>query len=409
MDQTIETVIVGGGQAGLSTSYFLSQRGREYVVLEQAPAAGNAWRNGRWDSFTLVTPNFTILIPGAEYHGNDPGGYLPRDEIVAYFERYVERFALPVQYNTCVSSVEPNNAGYIVKTGHDTFHAANVVIASGFFQRPKLPSYSSHLPAHITQVHSGKYRSSRALPPGAVLVVGSAQSGCQIAEELYKSGRRVYLCTCSTGRAPRRYRGKDIFEWLGMIGFLDRTPDQLPSPQARFAGNPQLTGAHGGHSLSLHQFSRDGVRLLGHLRDVQDGRLVLAPDLRDCLATADKFEADIVKRIDGYIQKNGLDAPEDELPHLQDGYSVEPVTELDLASAGISAVVWAIGYTFDYSLVKLPVTTEDGYPIQQRGVTRYAGLYFIGLPWLYKLKSGFIFGVGEDAAYIAEHIISRAK
>ncbi|HEY3340742.1 MAG TPA: NAD(P)/FAD-dependent oxidoreductase, partial [Anaerolineae bacterium] len=329
MYQTIETVIVGGGQAGLSTSYYLSQQGREHVVLEQAPAAGNAWRNGRWDSFTLVTPNLSISIPGAEYDGDNPEGYLPRDEVVAYFERYVQRFALPVQYNTCASAVEPDGAGYIVKAGHDTFHAANVVIASGFFQRPRLPPCSSHLPAHITQVHSGKYRNPRALPPGAVLVVGSAQSGCQIAEELYQSGRRVYLCAGGAGRVPRRYRGKDIFVWLSLIGFLDRTPDQLPSPQARFAGYPQLTGAHGGHSLNLHQFSRDGVQLLGHLRDVHDGRLVLAPDLHDSLATADKFEADIVKRIDGYIQKNGRDAPEEELPHLQEGYSVEPVTELD--------------------------------------------------------------------------------
>ena len=405
----IETVIVGGGQAGLSTSYYLTHQGRAHVVLEQAPAAGNAWRNDRWDSFTLVSPNWAIRMPGAEYKGDAPEGFLPRDEIVAYFERYVAQFALPVQYNTCVTSVEANEAGYVVKTDRETFHAANVVIASGLFQQPRIPPYSSQLPPAITQLHSGKYRNPRALPPGAVLVVGSAQSGCQIAEELYQSGRKVYLCVCNAGRVPRRYRGKDIFEWLNVVGFLDRTPDRLPSPKARFAGNPHLSGAHGGHTLNLHQFSRDGVQLLGHLHDVQDGKLILAPDLHDCLAKADQFEADIVKLVDGYIQKNELTAPEEELPHLRNGYAVEPITELDLASAGISTVIWAIGYTFDFSMVKLPITADDGFPIQQRGITSYTGLYFIGMPWLYKQKSGFILGVGEDAAYITEHIVSHGR
>jgi putative flavoprotein involved in K+ transport len=409
MSQQIETVIVGGGQAGLATSYYLAQQKRAHVVLEQAPAAGNAWRNDRWDSFTLVSPNWATRMPGAEYQGDAPDGFLPRDEIVAYFERYVAQFALPVQYNTCVTSVEANETGYTVKTERDTFHATNVVIASGLFQQPKIPPYSSQLPPSITQLHSGKYRNPRALPPGAVLVVGSAQSGCQIAEELYQSGRKVYLCVCNAGRVPRRYRGKDIFEWLNVVGFLDRTPDRLPSPKARFAGNPHLSGARGGHTLNLHQFSRDGVQLLGHLRDVQDGKLILASDLHDCLAKADQFEVDIVKLVNGYIQKNELTAPEEELPHLRDGYAVEPITELDLASAGISTVIWAIGYTFDFSLVKLPVTADDGFPIQQRGITPYAGLYFIGMPWLYKQKSGFILGVGEDAAYITEHIVSHSR
>ena len=224
MSDTIETIIVGGGQAGLATSYYLSQQKREHIVLEQAAQAGNAWRNERWDSFTFVTPNWAIRMPGAEYNGPDPDGYMPRDEIVRYFEQYVEQFRLPVRYNTHVTSIEPTgtNGGYTVKTINADFHARNVVIAVGLFQKPKIPSFGSQIARDVLQLSASQYRNPGMLPPGAVLVVGSAQSGVQIAEDLLLSGRTVYLGVGKVGRVPRRYRGKDIVAWLELTGFFDR-------------------------------------------------------------------------------------------------------------------------------------------------------------------------------------------
>ncbi|HEY4688170.1 MAG TPA: NAD(P)-binding domain-containing protein [Anaerolineae bacterium] len=408
MTQRIDTVIVGGGQAGLATSYCLRQQGRPHIVLERAAQPGSAWCD-RWDSFTLVTPNWTIRLPGAEYQTGDPNGFMPRDEILGYFRQYVERFNLPIQYGVRVTAVEllPDGKGYRVTTDGDLYEAMNVVVATGSFQQPKIPAFNPDFPSLVTQLHSGQYRNPQGLPPGAALVIGSAQSGCQIAEELYKSGRKVYLCVGSAGRAPRRYRGKDTFDWLNRCGFLDQTVDRLPSPKAKFGANPQVSGQGGGHSLNLHQFARDGVTLLGRLRGVRDGKAHLAPDLKENLAGVDRFEVELLKMIDGYIETNGPDAPKEEVPRLQDGYRSEDILELDLRSAGISTVIWAMGYTFDFGLVKLPVVDGDGYPMQQRGVAAYSGLYFVGLNWLHKRKSALLIGVGEDAAYVASHIAAR--
>ncbi len=407
----INTIIVGGGQAGLATSYHLLQQNREHLILEQAPQVANGWRNQRWDSFTFVTPNWTIRLPGAEYQDDDPDGYMPRNDIVAFFEQYVERFAFPVRYGARVTSVEQkaDGDGFLVKADEATFDAANVVMATGLFQQPKIPPFSADLPAGMMQLHSTEYRNPEALPPGAVLVVGSAQSGCQIAEELYQSGRTVYLCVGSAGRAPRRYRGKDVFEWLNITGFFDRTVDMLPSPRAKFAAVPHLSGQGGGHTLNLHQFARDGVVLLGRIQGVQDSTIKLAPDLKENLTRIDKFEAELVKMIDDYIERNRLDAPEERLPNLRDGFEQEIIEELNLKSVGINTIIWAMGYRFDFSLVRLPVLDSDGYPVQKRGVTGYPGLYFVGLPWLDTLKTGLLLGVGDHAALIASEIAARDR
>ena len=412
MSAQISTIIIGGGQAGLATSYWLTQHGHEHIILEQAAQAANAWRNNRWDSFTLVTPNWATRMPGvespgAESPGSDPNGFMPRDELVAYFEQYIERFQLPVRYNTRVTSVEQDGAGYVVRTDDGTFNARNVVVATGLFQRPKIPAFGAKIDAGITQLHSGAYRNPHLIPPGAVLVVGSAQSGCQIAEELYQNGRRVYLCTGSAPRAPRRYRGRDIVEWVHLTGFLDRTPDMLPSPRARFAGNPQFSGKDGGHTLNLHQFACDGVTLLGRITNAAEHTITLAPDLKENLAKSDGGEANFCKMADGYVAQKGLDAPREELPQLRDGYNAPEILELDLRAAGITTIIWAMGYSFDFSLVRLPTFDADGFPIQQRGVTNYAGLYFVGMPWLPRQRTGLLLGVGEAAEHIATHIAAR--
>ncbi len=404
-----DTIIIGGGQAGLATSYYLTKQGQENIVLEQATQAGNAWRNDRWDSFTLLTPNWSIRLPGAEYRGAFPNGFMPRDEIVAMFEHYVALFHIPVQYQEQVTSVEKksNSQGYRVATPKTDWEANHVVIATGLFQHPKVPSFSGALAPGVVQLHSGAYRNPQSLPPGAVLVVGSAQSGCQIAEELYQSGRKVYLCVGSAGRVPRRYRGKDVYEWMHLSGFLDRPVDKLPTPKAKFASNPHVSGKDGGHTLNLHQFARDQVTLLGHIQDGNDTRIWLARDLKESLAKADQLERDIVKMIDGFIDQNGLQVITESLPGLRDGYEAEEISEIDLRSAGITSIIWAMGYEFDFSSVKLPVLDSDGFPVQKRGITGFQGLYFVGLPWLYKYKSGHLLGFGEDAEFIASDIASK--
>jgi len=407
MSEYVDTVIVGGGQAGLAVSYYSTQQGRAHTVLEQASQPAEAWRNHRWDSFTLVTPNWTVRMPGAEYQGDDPDGFMPRDEIVAYLEGYIERFRLPIRYGVRVSSVEPNGAGYLVHTNEATIKTSNVVIATGLFQKPRIPALSANLPVEIQQLHSSEYRNPAALPAGAVLVVGSAQSGGQIAEELYQSGRKVYLCMSGAGRGPRRYRGQDIVWWMDRAGLTSVTVDKLPSPKDKFASNPLVSGKDGGRTLNPHQFARDGVVLLGRMQGAQGGKITLAPDLKESLAKSDKFQADLLKRIDDYIEKAGLDVPQDTLPELRDGYDAEAITELDVQSAGISSVIWATGYTFDFGLVKLPVLDADGYPIQKRGVTDFPGLYFVGLPWLHTAQSGVFGGVGDDAAAIVADISGR--
>ncbi len=408
MTEQVNTIIIGGGQGGLSTSYHLTQQGRDHIILEQADQVAEPWRN-RWDSFTLITPNWMTRLPGAEYQGDDPDGFSARDEVVAYFEKYVERFDLPIRYGIRVISVKPIEAGYLVSTDEEDFETDNVVIATGLFQQPKIPLLSTNLPAEIHQLHSSEYRNPEALPDGAVLVVGSAQSGCQIAEELYQSGRRVYLSVSNAGRLPRRYRGKDVTRWMDEMGFSDRTVDQLPSPKVKFAGSAHGTGKDGGHTINLHQFARDGVVLLGHIESIQEDRIVMAPDLKENLSKADEFEADFAGKIDEYIEKIGLDAPDETLTELRDGYMAELIPELDLKSVGITSVIWATGFKFDFSLVKLPAFDEDGYPVQQRGVSAYPGLYFVGLPFLHTRNSGLLFGVGDDAALVALAIAAGGK
>src|SRR5215470_4167562 len=409
MLHNIDTVIVGGGQAGLAISYYLAQEDREHVVLERAPAVANAWRNQRWDSFTLVTPNFQVRMPGAEYAGNDPFGFMSRTEVIKYFDDYVEKFALPVRCRVEVATVEKSQQGYLVRTSEGKYEATNVVIATGLYQSPKIPAFGMTIPPSILQIHSMDYKNPSALPAGAVLVIGTGQSGAQIAEELYQSGRKVYLSIGSAGRVPRRYRGRDINDWFTRIGMFDTKVESLKSPAEKFHPHPQISGKNGGESLNLHQFARDGVVLLGHVRDARDGRLIIAPDLSETLAKVDEFETSALKMIDDYIARMGLSVPTETIPKLRDGYAKEIVTELDLKSAGITTILWATGYAFDFSLVKLPVVDRDGYPIQKRGVTAHDGLYFLGMPWLHNRRSGILFGVGDDAAHLAAHIGARER
>jgi putative flavoprotein involved in K+ transport len=280
-----------------------------------------------------------------------------------------------------------------------------VAVATGAFQRGKVPAFAAELPGWIHQLDSGQYRNPQALPGGAVLVAGCGQSGAQIAEELYQAGRKVYLCVGTAGHAPRRYRGRDLFGWLQMVRFFERTADMLPSPQARFASPPLVSGKEGGRALNLHRFHREGVTLLGHLRGLADGSLVLAPDLHESLAKSDRFQAEIIGRIEAVIAQTGVDAPPADLPEpLNDAYAAPEITSLDLKEAGITTVIWALGYSYDFSLVKFPVFDGMGYPITRGGMTQVPGLYFVGMPWMDSMKTGLLVGVGESAERLVERM-----
>jgi putative flavoprotein involved in K+ transport len=406
MVETIESVMIGGGQAGLSLSYYLTQAGREHIVLEKSPQVADAWRNRRWDSFTLVSPNWTFKLPGAEYADDEPEGFMPRAEVVRRFEHYEQENHLPVSYSTEVTQVEPmeDHYRYRIFTNSKIYETKNVVVSTGLYHKVKIPSYAEQIPQDIHQIPSDAYRNAEALPPGAVLVVGSAQSGSQIAEELNEAGRKVYLSTCSAGRVPRRYRGIDGFNWLTRIVFFDRTPAMLNSSKDRFFGAPHLSGKGGGREIDLHKFSRDGIILLDHTLGFEEGKLVFAQDLKENLAKADGFATNVIKVIDEYILKNAMDLPIEEVMILDDGFRAPVIRSLDLAIEGIGVIIWATGYSKDYSLVQFPILDSDNYPITDRGVTHYPGLYFLGMNWMNKCKSGFLMGVGESSQYLDEVI-----
>ena len=411
MTEEVEVMIIGGGQAGLALSYYLTRQGRTHLVLEQG-RVGESWRSQRWDSFTLITPTWMNKLPGFPYQGGDPDGFMPRENIVAYLDQYAASFNAPLHCGIRVTAVrqQPGGDGYLVEAEEMTFEARNVVLATGAYPKPKIPTASADLRVDICQMHTSEYRNPQALPSGAVLVVGTGQSGCQIAEELHQSGRQVYLSTSSCGRVPRRYRGRDVSWWLTRMGFFDRTIDQLPSPNAAFGCSPQLSGAQGGHDINLRQFAREGIILLGHLQTVQDKQIILAPDLEENFAKADAFAAQITQGIDEYIKKTGMEVEANrttaEAPS-NGATSTEATLTLDLQSAGISTIIWASGYKLDFGWVQIPVFDQAGYPVHQRGVTAFPGLYFLGLHWLYKRKSALLYGVGEDAAFIASAIADR--
>ena len=314
MTEQIDVVIIGGGQAGLAMSYYLTQQGRALVSLERGRVA-ETWRSQRWDSFTLVTPNWMTLLPGFPYKGNDLDGFLPRDDVVTFLERYAQSFHAPLRNGVQATAVrlQTGGNGYLVETSDGLLEAKNVVLATGGFPRPKLSRASASVPVNICQLHSSQYRKPQRLPSGAVLVVGSGQSGSQIAEELHQSGRRVYLCVSRCGRSPRCYRGKDVMWWVNQMGGYDRTLDQLPSPAARFTCHPDLTGKDGGHEINLRHLAEKGVVLLGHLQEVKGSHAILAPDLEENLANADALAAQRTQAIDDFVLRTGMDVPEESL------------------------------------------------------------------------------------------------
>jgi putative flavoprotein involved in K+ transport len=411
--ELFDVVIVGGGQAGLALSYYLTEQGRSHIVLEQDRIV-ESWRSKRWDSLRLIAPNWSLRLPGFEYDGDDPDGFMGKDEVVARLETYARSFAAPVREGVRVTAIErgPADPHFLVRTQGDSYRASQVVLATGALQQPRVPACAARVPANVTQVVAPAYRNPQSLPPGAVLVVGSGETGCQIAEELVRAGRRVFLAGGRSWWEPRRYRGRDIAAWMRLAGWFERTVDELPPGVRTGQSNPQLTGGDGGHDISGHTLAREGTRLLGRLQDVRDGRAVFAADLEANLAWGDEQARSWLQTIDYLIAQQGLEAPHEDWPDdllMSEDHSYEVPTELDLADAGITTVIWAMGYRPDLEWVGLPFLDTDGYPIQRRGVTRVPGLYILGLDWLHTARSGLFTGVGEDAAYLAAQIAERAS
>ncbi|MEX0865048.1 MAG: FAD-dependent oxidoreductase [Acidimicrobiia bacterium] len=416
----VDVVVVGGGQAGLGVAYHLVDSGVDVVVLEQG-RVGETWRSQRWDSFRLNTPNWMNGLPGAEYAGPDPFGFMTHMELAESFEEYVSRFDLPVRTGVTVTGVGPSgDDGRYLVTGETaggetvSYLAESVVVASGILQSPRVPSISSKIPGHIVQLHTATYRSPDLLPEGAVVVVGGGQSGAQIVEDLLNAGRIVYFSISKAPRVPRSHRGRDFMDWWLEMGIWDVATDEVDDPEMLKTTNPLVSGVGSrGHSVSYQQLARDGARLMGRLEDVVGGDLITDDQAIEYIRNADARSMEMRNKIDAYIEEKGLGAPSS-VPEPAD-VPLPPDEDLDilamlhLEEANVGAIVWSTGFTADFSWIDLPVTDDTGRPVHSNGISDVPGIYFIGFPWLSKRKSGVILGIDEDALRITDAILNQAQ
>ncbi|WP_186102051.1 MSMEG_0569 family flavin-dependent oxidoreductase [Burkholderia gladioli] len=398
-------LVVGGGQAGLSISYYLKQAGIEHLVFEKETVT-HGWRRQRWDAFCLVTPNWQCQLPGHPYRGDDPHGFMTRDEIIDYLDGFVAMVDAPVLEHTGVLRVAREEDGrYRVLTTRGAYMADQVVVAAGGYHTPIVPRLAERLPASIAQIQSSAYRNAAALPEGGVLVVGSGQSGAQIAEDLHLAGRRVTLAVGDAPRCARFYRGRDVVDWLADMHYYEMPVEKHPLREGvRDNTNHYVTGRDGGRDIDLRRFAAEGMELYGRLEDYRDGALRFATNLGECLDRADETYNGINASIDAFIAKQGIAAP----PPTRYEASWRPAAEraaLHLADSGIAAIVWCIGFTPDFGWIDVPVFNGRGYPAHRRGVTAAPGLYFVGLPWLHTWGSGRFSGIARDAEYLVERIV----
>ncbi len=402
MSEKVDVAIIGGGQAGLATSWYLRQAGVDHLVLESGRVA-ETWRSRRWDSFCLVTPNWTVRLPGIDRLEQDPDGFMSLAELIALFESWAASFDVPVREQCHVYSLEADStAGFVLNTSSGTVSARTVVVASGAYQEAHRPKGAESLPATLHQVLAEDYRNPRELPPGNVLVVGSGQTGCQLAEELLAAGRGVFLACGRCPWVPRRIGDRDMFWWLIESGFMDRTPDKLPSPAARLVGNPQATGHGSGHDLHFRTLHESGVELLGRFLGADGSTLQFADDLAASVGFGDARWAELRGYIDDYCARMGIAKPEYEIPSPM---RIKTRTEIDVVRERIGSVIWTAGYRPEYDWVRFPVFDDMGFPVQVDGRTSVPGLYFVGVHWMRKSKSTILYGIGEDAQVVARQIV----
>lgn len=402
--EKIDTLVIGAGQAGVAMSEHLTRNGIAHVVLERARIA-ERWRTARWDSLVANGPAWHDRFPGLEFTAEDPDSFVPKERIADYFEAYARKFNAPIRCGVDVLSVarRPGNRGFAVSTSKGDFEAQNVVVATGPFQQPAIPPVIPETAA-VRQLHSSDYRNPDALPAGNVLVVGAGSSGVQIADEIARAGRRVWLSVGPHERPPRAYRGRDFVWWLGVLGKWDIQAQKPGTEHVTIA----VSGARNGATVDFRQLAALGMTLVGRTESYADGILHFAPDLAENVARGDESYLTMLDEADAFVARTGIDLPEEPQARVfgpEPDCLTHPLRTLDLAAAGIGSVIWATGFRSDFGWLDADACDEAGHPVHQRGVSRARGLYFLGLPWLSGRSSSFIWGVWHDAKYIADHIV----
>lgn len=403
--ENVETLIIGAGQAGLAMSEQLSTRKRPHLVVERRRIA-ERWRSERWDSLVANGPAWHDRFPNRTFAG-DPDAFATKDQIVDYFVAYAKQIAAPIRTGVEVRSLRRKNesSGFCAQTSEGTIEATNVIVATGPFQRPVIPAV---LPADcpIAQLHSANYRNPKQLADGAVLVVGAGSSGVQIADELVRAGRRVYLSVGPHNRPPRRYRGKDFVWWLGVLGEWNQKVMTPGTEHVTIA----VSGARGGHTVDFRDLASRGITLLGSASGYEGGALRFAADLAKNVAGGDANYLSVLRAADTYVTDNNLDLPKDPLAYEigpDPQCVIHPLSELNLEASGITTVIWATGYALDFSWIQMDAFDQKGRPSHQRGISQIPGLYFLGLSWLSRRASAFIWGAWHDADYLADHLAAR--
>ncbi|MCG6889783.1 MAG: NAD(P)/FAD-dependent oxidoreductase [Gammaproteobacteria bacterium] len=398
-----DTLVVGAGQAGVAMSEHLSNRGVTHLVVERHRIA-ERWRSERWDSLVANGPAWHDRFPGLTFSDFDPDAFAPKERVADYFVDYAEMIKAPVRCGVEVREVRRNvgRPGFRVETSDGVIEANNVVAATGPFQKPVIPDLVSD-DAGIMQIHSNAYRNPGQLPEGAVLVVGAGSSGAQIADELLRCGKRVYLSVGPHDLPPRRYRGRDFVWWLGVLGKWDVPALEPGTEHVTIA----VSGAHGGHTVDFRRLAAQGMTLVGRTESFADGVMHFAPDLADNIAQGNANTLSVLDEADAYIVRNGLDFPAE--PEAREVGAdpqcvTDPILALNIQEAGITSIIWATGFTLDYSWLQVDAFDEQGKPKHQRGVSAEPGVYFLGLPWQSRRGSSFIWGVWHDARYLADQI-----
>ncbi len=402
-DRDVEVLVVGGGQAGIAMSEHLTASGVSHVVLERHRTA-ERWRSERWDSLVANGPAWHDRFPGLEFPDTDPDAFVTKQQFVDYLVAYAKKYNAPIREGVEVKSVTKHDsgAGFIVDTSDGVYNARYVVAATGPFQKPLIPAVIPDS-AGLTQIHSSSYRNPDQLPTGAVLVVGAGSSGVQIADELRKAGRTVYLSVGAHDRPPRRYRGRDNVWWLGVLGKWELSTPPAGAEHVTIA----VSGANGGRTVDFRNLAASGITLVGLTDSFKDGVIHFRNDLADNIAKGDANYLSVLDEADEFIARNGLDLPEEPEARVfgpTPECVLNPILELDIAQSGITSIIWATGFSVDYSWLQVDAVDSQGKPRHQRGVSTEPGVYFLGLAWLSRRGSPFLWGVWHDAKYIADHI-----
>jgi len=401
--EKVDTLIVGAGQAGVAMSEHLTTLGIPHLVLERNRIA-EKWRTGRWDSLVANGPVWHDRFPGLEFDDIEPDAFAPKDRVATYFEAYAKKNNAPIRTGVEVTKAKRNigRTGFTVETSEGIIETERIVVATGPFQRPVIPPIAPK-DKNLYQIHSADYNNPEQLQEGAVMVIGAGSSGVQIADELRRAGKKVYLSVGPHNRPPRAYRNRDFVWWLGVLGKWDVAAATPGTEHVTIA----VSGARGGHTINFRTLAHEGINLVGMTKQFNNGKVTFESDLLDNLNAGDKNYMDLLDEADAYVAKNGLDLPEEPTARaiVSDPKCVSnPILKLDMVEEDINSIIWATGYTVDYNWLKIDAFDKRGRPRHQRGVCEEPGVYFVGLPWLSNRGSSFIWGVWHDAKYVAGHI-----